>query len=575
MLKRFLKYYKPHWKLFSIDLFSAIALSSLGLIYPLVVKDIINIAIPDQNLKMVFSLSALLVGVYILIMIFEHINTYWGHVFGLRIQYDMRRDLFTHLQKLSFNYFSNNKVGHLMSRIINDLFEISEIAHHGPEDLLISSVKFIGAFLILINYNVKLTLIIFIVIPFMFAFMVYFNKKLENAFREAKEKIADVTARIEESLSGIRVVKSFANEEYEISTFNKGNDKYKSVRKKAFKHLGIFYPGTNFLANMAIVIMLISGGIFVARGEIDVGVFIMYNLYVAEFLNPLKILLRFVEMYQQGAAGIRRFFEILDTEPDIKDKENALDLKKVNGKIEFENVGFSYDDDKKVLHNIHLKVNKGETVAIVGPSGVGKTTLCNLIPRFYDIQEGSIKIDENDIRDLALKSLRLNIGIVQQDVFLFSGSVRENIAYGKLDSSEEEIIQAAKDANAHEFIMQLPAGYDTVIGERGIKLSGGQKQRLSIARVFLKNPPILILDEATSSLDNKSEAIIQKSIERLSENRTTFIIAHRMATIKQAKRIIVLTDRGIEEEGTHEKLLEKKGVYYSLYNAHFESLLIG
>jgi len=370
-------------------------------------------------------------------------------------------------------------------------------------------------------------------------------------------------------------VGSLVDYSYEIEEFNCGNDRYQRVRQHAYKYLGLFYPGTNFLSNIAILIMLAAGGYFVYLGEIDIGVFIMYSLFVAEFLGPLKVLLRFVEMYQQGAAGIRRFFEILDTEPEVKDRERAIDLDNVNGQVEFKDVGFSYDEGNKVLHKINLKVKKGETVAIVGPSGAGKSTLCNLIPRFYDIQEGSICIDDFDVRDVSMKTLRQNIGLVQQDVFLFSGTVKENIAYGRLDATFEEIEAAAKAANAHEFINELPNKYNTLIGEKGIKLSGGQKQRLSIARVFLKNPPILILDEATSSLDNTSEAIIQKSIEKLAENRTTFVIAHRLATIRQAKRIIVLTDNGIEEEGTHEQLINNKGVYYDLYNAHFESLLVG
>jgi len=553
---------------------SAFFLSGLGLFYPMITRKIINEAIPDKNLNMVLTSVLLLLGVYLMIWLFEYFVGYWGHVMGVRIQYDMRQDLFTHLQKLSFNYYSNTKIGHLMSRITNDLFEISEIAHHGPEDLFISLVKIVGAFILLLTINVKLTLITFAIVPFMFAFMVYYNNKLEEAFRAAKEKMADVNATIEESLSGIRVVKSFTNEDFEIERFKKGNDKFKQVRTDAFKYLGTFYSSVNFLSNMAILIMLVSGGIFVANGEINLGDFFAFSLFVTQFLQPLNVLLRFVEMYQQGAAGLRRFFEIMDTDPDIKDFEKAYDLKDVEGNIRFENVSFSYDEGETVLNNINLYVKKGETVAIVGPSGAGKSTLCSLVPRFYDVSEGSLFLDKNNIKDVTLKSLRQNIGIVQQDVFLFSGTIRDNIAYGNFNATDEQIIESAKAANAHDFIMKLPEGYNTYIGERGVKLSGGQKQRISIARMFLKNPPILILDEATSSLDNQSEAIIQQSIAKLSENRTTFIIAHRMATIRHARRIIVLTENGIEEEGTHDSLMEKKGAYYNLYNAHFESLLV-
>ncbi|MBM7559066.1 ABC transporter ATP-binding protein [Marinitoga litoralis] len=574
MIKRFIKYYRPHLKLFFVDLLSAFTLSVLGLAYPMITREIINVGIKDKNMELLISYSILLLIIFIAMYFLEYVVTYWGHVLGLRIQYDMRRDLFSHLQKLSFNFFDNSKIGHLMSRIINDLFEISELAHHGPEDLFISLIKVVGAFIILMFINIKLTLISFSIIPIMVYFMIYYNNKLEMAFKKAKEKIADVNSRIEESLAGIRVVKSFTNEEYEIERFNYGNELFKNVRAEAFKYLGTFYPTINFLGNMAILIMIFVGGIFVYNGDINVGDFIAYNLFVGQFLQPLKVLLRFVEMYQQGAAGFRRFLEIMDTEAEIIDKENAIELKNVKGEIVFENVGFSYDEGKKVLHNINLHVSAGETIAIVGPSGGGKTTLCSLIPRFYDITEGSIKIDGIDIRDIKIKSLRRNIGLVQQDVFLFSGTIRDNIRYGRMDATDEEIIEAAKAANAHEFILELSDGYDTLIGERGIKLSGGQKQRIAIARMFLKNPPILILDEATSSLDNQSEAIIQKSIEKLSKNRTTFIIAHRLATVKHAKRIIVLTENGIVEEGTHEELMDKKGEYYKLYNAQFESLLI-
>lgn len=574
MLKKFFSFYKKHIKLFILDMVSAFSLAGLSLVYPMITRKVLNDAIPNKDLNMIIWLSVTLLGIYFIMMILQYIVNYWGHVMGVRMQADMRRDLFVHLQKLSFNYYSNTKVGHLMSRIVTDLQEIAEVAHHGPEDLFISVVRLVGAFILLLTINVPLTLITFSIVPFMFIYMYIFNNRLEEAFREAKEKIADVNARIEESLSGIRVVKSFTNEDHEINEFNKGNERFKQARSKAFKNLGLFFSQTKFLSNIAIVIMLLSGGIFVYNETITVGDFFAYSLFVTQFLEPLNILLRFVEMYQQGGAGFRRFLKLMDVDPEVKDKPNAIEAGNLDGNVEFKNVGFSYEEDEKVLHNINLSVKKGETVAIVGPSGAGKSTLCSLIPRFYDVPEGSVKIDNIDVRDFTLKSLRNNIGVVQQDVFLFSGTIRDNIAYGKFDATDEEVLNAAKAANAHDFILKLKNGYDTNIGEKGVKLSGGQKQRISIARMFLKNPPILILDEATSSLDNFSEMIIQESIERLSANRTTFIIAHRLATIRHAQRIIVLTEEGIMEQGTHEQLINKKGAYYSLYNAQFESLLL-
>lgn len=574
MLKKFFSFYKKHIKLFILDMVSAFSLAGLSLVYPMITRKVLNDAIPNKDLNMIIWLSVTLLGIYFIMMILQYIVNYWGHVMGVRMQADMRRDLFVHLQKLSFNYYSNTKVGHLMSRIVTDLQEIAEVAHHGPEDLFISVVRLVGAFILLLTINVPLTLITFSIVPFMFIYMYIFNNRLEEAFREAKEKIADVNARIEESLSGIRVVKSFTNEDHEINEFNKGNERFKQARSKAFKNLGLFFSQTKFLSNIAIVIMLLSGGIFVYNETITVGDFFAYSLFVTQFLEPLNILLRFVEMYQQGGAGFRRFLKLMDVDPEVKDKPNAIEAGNLDGNVEFKNVGFSYEEDEKVLHNINLSVKKGETVAIVGPSGAGKSTLCSLIPRFYDVPEGSVKIDNIDVRDFTLKSLRNNIGVVQQDVFLFSGTIRDNIAYGKFDATDEEVLNAAKAANAHNFILKLKNGYDTNIGEKGVKLSGGQKQRISIARMFLKNPPILILDEATSSLDNFSEMIIQESIERLSANRTTFIIAHRLATIRHAQRIIVLTEEGIMEQGTHEQLINKKGAYYSLYNAQFESLLL-
>ena len=573
MIKRFIRYYKPHWRLLLLDLISALLISAADLIYPMVTRDFINNIIPNKEVALIFEVGLILLALYLIRMVLEYIVGYYGHVLGVRMEYDMRRDIFHHIQKQSFNYFDNTKTGHIMSRIVNDLFDITEIAHHAPENLFISTIRIVGAFILLLYINVKLTLIVFAIIPFMFAFIVIYNNKLEDVFGKLRKNIADINAKVEDSISGIRVVKSFTNEGYEVTKFNQDNQKFKDIRSKTVKHIGAFDSGMYFLSNLSIVITLVFGGYYVTLGKVNIGDLVAFLIYISLFLEPIKILVRFVEQYQQGMAGFKRFLEVLDIEPEIVDKKRAIELLHVKGTVEFCNVKFSYDNKKNVLANINLKVNHGETIAIVGPSGAGKTTLCSLIPRFYEIDEGSIKIENVDIRDVTQESLRKNIGIVQQDVFLFSGTIRENIMYGNINASEEELINSAKAANAHEFIMELQNGYDTYIGERGVKLSGGQKQRISIARMFLKNPAILILDEATSSLDNNSEAIIKESIEQLTKGRTTFIIAHRLATIRNAKRIIVLTDKGITEDGTHEELMEKKGSYYNLYHSQFQALI--
>ncbi|MBZ4664573.1 MAG: transporter ATP-binding protein [Caloramator sp.] len=570
MLKSFIKYYKPHIGLFILDMVCAVLIAATDLIYPMITRRMINNIIPSKNISLILNIGIVLLILYILRMLFEYIVGYYGHVLGVRMEYDMRRDMFSHIQTLPISYFDNTKTGQIMSRIVNDLNEISELAHHGPEDLFISTLMILGSFILLLRLNVKLTLIVFTIIPFMIYFTIVYNSKMRRNFRKIRESLADVNSRLEDSISGIRVVKSFTNEEYEIDKFDDGNSQFKKLRTKSVKYIGILHAGINFFSNISTLSALIAGGYFVAKGQIEVGDLVAYLLYIGQFLQPVKRLAQFVEQYQRGMAGFKRFYEVMNTKPDIFDNEDAVEIKNVRGKVEFKNVSFSYNNKNTVLENINLKVNSGESIAIVGPSGVGKTTLCSLIPRFYDVDSGSIYVDDINIKDIKLKSLRQNIGIVQQDVFLFAGTIRENIAYGKLDATDEEIINAAKAANAHDFIMELEDGYDTYIGERGVKLSGGQKQRISIARMFLKNPPILILDEATSSLDNQSEAIIQKSIEELSKNRTTFIIAHRLATVKKAKRIIVLTENGIEEEGTHSELMEKKGVYYELYKTQFE-----
>lgn len=569
MIKKFIKYYKPHKGLFFLDIVCAFLISISDLVYPLVTRKIINEVIPTGNVRLIVKFGIALLILYTIRMILEYIVGYYGHVLGVNMEYDMRKEIFSHIQTLPTSYFDNTKTGNLMSRIVNDLNEISELAHHGPEDLFISIIMIVGSFILLLKINVMLTLITFTTVPFMIAFAMIYNSKMRNVFRQVRESLSEINASLEDSLSGIRVVKSFTNEEKEKEKFDEGNEHFRRDRKKSVNYLGKFSAGVNFFSNLSVTITLVFGGIFVTKGKINIGDMVAYLMYINQFLQPVKRLANFIEEFQRGMAGFKRFDEIMNIESDIKDNPEALEIKELDGKVEFSNVTFSYDDKNSVLSGINLLVNKGETIAVVGPSGAGKSTLCSLIPRFYEIDMGSIKVDDIDIRDIKIEDLRRNIGVVSQDVFLFSGTVLENIAYGNLEASEEEIINAAKAANAHDFINELPEGYDTYIGERGIKLSGGQKQRLSIARMFLKNPPILILDEATSSLDNQSEAIIQKSIFELAKNRTTFIIAHRLGTIRNSKRIVVITENGIEEQGTHEELIKTEGVYYNLYNTQF------
>ena len=491
---------------------------------------------------------------------------YYGHMMGARMEYDMRNEIFEHYQKLSFSFYDNQKVGQLMSRITNDLFEISELFHHGPEDIVISVIKFIGTFIILCMINVKLALVACAIIPVMFVYAFMLNKRMKRAFKRNRAKIADINARIEDNLSGIRVVKSFANENIELEKFREGNDGFLRSKRNSYQYMGVYHSGLNAFMNLITVIVIVAGGIFITKDYIEIADLITFLLYINNFTEPVNKLINFTEQFQNGITGYERFAEMLSITPDIKDDTATKEPEELKGEIEFENVSFRYEDGlENVLANVNLKVTEGDYVALVGSSGAGKTTLCSLIPRFYDVTSGIIKIDGMDIKDIKLKALRRNIGIVQQDVYLFTGTVKENIRYGRPNATDEEIIEAAKNANAHEFIMGLPDGYDTYIGQRGVKLSGGQKQRLSIARVFLKNPPILIFDEATSALDNESEKVVQDSLESLAKNRTTFVIAHRLSTIRNAKRILVLTENGIEEEGTHEELIEKGGIYSALY----------
>lgn len=568
--QRFFSYYKPYKGLFFADMFFAIMGAAVTLVIPLIIRYITGTVIfyeADEALKIILKLALLMVGLVLLEAYCNFFIAYQGHIMGAKMEYDMRNEIFAHYQRLSFNFFDDQKVGQLMSRVTNDLFEIAELFHHGPEDIVISIIKFIGSFAILASINIKLTLVAFAIIPFMFAYAYYFNKKMKAAFKRNRAKIADINATIEDNLSGIRVVKSFANEEAEMEKFREGNSHFVETKKNSYLYMGGFHSGLGAFMTLINIIVIVAGAVFITKGIVDVTVLITFLLYVNNFTEPVKKLINFTETFQNGVSGYERFLEIMSIEPAIKDKENAVGKSDFRGDVTFRDVSFRYNDKNEyVLNHVSLDVKAGEYVALVGSSGAGKTTLCSLIPRFYDVTDGSICVDGVDVRDLKLKCLRNNIGIVQQDVYLFAGSIIENIRYGRPGASDEEVYEAAKKANAHEFIMSLPEGYDTDIGQRGIKLSGGQKQRLSIARVFLKNPPILIFDEATSALDNESEKVVQESLETLAADRTTFVIAHRLSTIRNAERILVLTEDGIAESGTHKELMEKRGVYYNLYN---------
>lgn len=569
MLKSFARYYKPHWKLFVLDMVCALIAASCDLMYPVISRNIINTYIPDKNLQLIFSWCAALLVIYIIQTIMQYIMQYQGHVVGVRMQADMRRDVFTHLQKLPFSYFDEHKTGVIMSRIVNDLMDISEFAHHGPEDLFISAVTIIGSFIILCTVNVPLTLLTFIMIPFLVLFIVKKRTAMTVAFRKNRIEIAEVNASLENSIAGVRVARAFTGEAEEQKKFNENNQHYVAVREKAYRVMAEFFSGTNFLTAMMNVIILAGGGYCVYAGVITVGDMVAYMLFINMFVTPIKKLIQFVEMFQNAITGYVRFEELMNVQPE-KEDEHAQELTDVKGEITFDNVTFQYDEGKEVLSNISLTFPQGKMVAIVGPSGGGKTTLCHLIPRFYEISSGSISVDGHDIRTVTRSSLRQKIGIVQQDVFLFTGTIFDNIAYGKLGASREEVVEAAKKANIHDYIMSLPEGYETFVGERGVKLSGGQKQRISIARVFLKNPPILVLDEATSALDNVTENYIQDSLDELCKNRTTIVVAHRLSTIKHADEIIVMDRDGIQERGTHAQLLEKEnGIYKELYEAQF------
>lgn len=571
--RKFLSYYRPYKRLFFTDMFCAMVAAAITLIFPMITRYITGTILMKEpiDISRIYQLGLFMVVLVIIEFFCNFYVTYQGHVMGTYMERDIRNELFEHYQKLSFSFYDEQKTGQLMSRITNDIFSLTELYHHGPEDIVISLIKFIGAFVILSTINVKLTLIVFAFIPVMGGFALYYNKKMKKAFKRNKQRIGDINARIEDNLSGIRVVKSFANEDKEMDKFKVENMNFVNSKRNSYLYMAKYHSGLGVFTSLITVAVIFFGALFISQEAITTPDLIAFVLYITNLIEPVKKLINFTEQFQEGATGFERFMEILEIQPDIQDRKNAIDLKNVEGHIQFQDVGFRYNEKTDyVFKHIDLDVQPGEYIALVGSSGVGKTTICSLLPRFYEISQGSIKIDDIDIRDVKLASLRQNIGIVQQDVYLFAGTIMDNIRYGKFGATDEEVIEAAKKANAHDFIMELPDGYHTDCGQRGVKLSGGQKQRLSIARVFLKNPPILIFDEATSALDNESEHIVQESLESLAKHRTTFVIAHRLSTIKNAKRICVLTEKGIEEEGTHEELLEQNGQYAYLYNMQFK-----
>ncbi len=572
MFKRFSKYYRPYVGIILLDLLCAALTTVCELVFPLIIRHITTMA-TDPNQVFLFSTVLKLGALYLLLRLIDTGANYYmantGHVMGARLETDMRRDLFDHLQKLSFKYFDNTKIGQLMSRMTSDLFDVTEFSHHCPEEFFIAFIKIVGAFIILGNINLLLTALIFLLLPLMLISVFIFRRNMKDAFKEQRQQVGELNADLEDSLLGVRVVKSFANEDIEREKFAEGNRRFFKAKKNAYKYMALFQSGTRFFDGVMYIAIIVLGSYFMLNGHITAPDFVTYLLYIQTLITSIRRIVEFTEQFQRGITGIERFQEIMDEPVDIEDAPDAVELKNVSGHVVFEGVNFRYSDSaENVLEAMNLEIKPGENVAIVGPSGGGKTTMCNLIPRFYDLSSGSIFIDGTDIRSISLKSLRDNIGMVQQDVYLFSGTVFENIVYGKPDATRDEVIEAAKAAGAHEFICGLKDGYDTYVGERGLKLSGGQKQRISIARLFLKNPPILILDEATSALDNESELLVQKSLKRLSEGRTTFTIAHRLTTIKNATRIFVLTQDGIVEEGTHAELMEKGGEYAKLYSMY-------
>ncbi|RGG02405.1 ABC transporter ATP-binding protein [Ruminococcus sp. AF27-11AA] len=569
-LKKFIHYYGPYKTVFFIDLLCAAIISLVDLAYPQILRSATKTLFTQDKAIILQALPWIAIGLFMMYVIQSFCKYYvscQGHIMGAKMERDMRQELFEHYEELSFSYYSQNNSGQMMSKLVSDLFDISEFAHHGPENLFISLVKIVGSFIFLFLINKKLALPLIVLVILMFLFSFRQNQKMQRTFMENRKKIGDVNASLQDTLSGIRVVQSFTNEEIEKNKFQKSNHAFLVSKKDNYRCMGEFMSSNLFFQGMMYLVTLVYGGYLIANNEMSAADLAMYALYIGIFISPIQILVELMEMMQKGLSGFRRFLDVMETEPEIQDAPDAVELKDVKGRVCYEDVSFHYSDDETtVLSHVSIEIPAGKSVALVGPSGGGKTTICSLLPRFYDVTDGRITVDGQDVRSLTLKSLRSQIGVVQQDVYLFSGSIRDNIAYGKPDATEEEIIEAAKCANIHDFIMELPDQYDTFVGERGARLSGGQKQRISIARVFLKNPPILILDEATSALDNESERWIQHSLEELSKNRTTITIAHRLSTIKNADEIIVITENGIAERGTHETLLEKNGIYAGYYN---------
>ena len=570
LLRRFISYYKPHRKLFAMDMGAALLVSAIGVVYPIITRTMLNTLIPERQYRMIVIFGLALLLLYFVKMMLNYFIQYQGHMMGVYMQARMRTDLFAHLETLPYSFFDNHETGKIMTRMTNDLFEVVELAHHGPENLIISFLSISFAFVYLSTINIWLTLIVFACVPFLLVISYSLRKKMRKAFRDSRTAIAEINASMESSISGIRVTKAFTNADKEKEKFEVGNGKFQVARKAAYSAMGRFHSGNTFVTDVFNVVVLIAGGLFLYNGQIRFGDYSAFIVSVNMFIGPVMTLINFMEQFENGITGFERFCEMMDEKPET-DCPDAADAGVLEGHIEFRDVSYAYDEDKNVLRHVDLDIEKGKTFALVGPSGGGKTTICHLIPHFYAVMSGKILLDGKEIHSLTLESVRRNIGIVQQDIYLFNDSMKENIRYGKLDATDEEIILAAKRANIHDYIMSLPNGYDTNIGERGVRLSGGQKQRLSIARVFLKNPPILILDEATSALDNTTEILIQQALDELCKGRTTLVVAHRLSTIKNADEIAVVSDGKIVEQGTHDELMAKQGMYYDLYQLQFRA----